>query len=70
VLTSGAAVTALDGADRLAALVQQARGRLTILAGGGVRAYNVREIVTRTGVREVHARYEDEAGTRALAGLL
>ena len=70
ILTSGAAATALDGADRLAALVHQAGGRLTIVAGGGVRAHNVREIVARSGVHEVHARHEDEAGTRAMAGLL
>jgi copper homeostasis protein len=70
ILTSGAAATALDGAERLAHLVRQAAGRLTILAGGGVRAHNVREIVARSGVHEVHARYEDEAATRALAGLL
>ncbi len=70
ILTSGGADTAFDGATRLAALVQQAGGRLTILAGGGVRAHNVREILARTGVCEVHARHEDEAATRALAGLL
>jgi copper homeostasis protein len=70
VLTSGAAPTALEGADRLAALVEQGAGRLTVLAGGGVRAHNVRALLVRTGVTEVHARFEDEAGTRALAGLL
>jgi copper homeostasis protein len=70
VLTSGGASTAVEGADRLAALVRQAGDRLAILAGGGVRAHNVRGLVARTGVREVHARFESEADTRALAGLL
>src|SRR5688500_6596319 len=70
VLTSGAAPTALEGADRLAALVEQGAGRLTVLAGGGVRAHNVRALLVRTGVTEVHARFEGEAGTRALAVLL
>ena len=56
VLTSGGAPTALAGADRLRALVEQAQGRLVILAGGGVRENNVRELVTRTRVREVHTR--------------
>lgn len=70
VLTSGAAPAALEGADRIAALVRQAGGRLTVLAGGGVRAHNVRGLVARTHVSEVHARFESEAGTRALAGLL
>jgi copper homeostasis protein len=70
VLTSGGAATALDGADRLAALVQQARGRAIVLAAGRVRAHNVHAILARSGVREVHARFEDEASTRALADLL
>lgn len=70
VLTSGAAPTAFDGADRLAALVQQGGARITVLAGGGIRAHNAQAIVARSGVREVHARFEDEAATRALADLL
>jgi copper homeostasis protein len=55
VLTSGQAATALLGTDRLAALVVQARGRIGVLAGGGIRAHNVRTIVAATGVREVHS---------------
>lgn len=70
VLTSGGAPTAHEGADRLGALVRQAGERITVLAGGGVRAANVQAILARSGVREVHARFEDEAGTRALADLL
>jgi copper homeostasis protein len=61
VLTSGGAATASEGADVLASLVERADGRLEILAGGGVRANNVRDIVQRTGVREVHARCEGDA---------
>jgi len=70
VLTSGGAATALDGVDRIAALVRQGGGRMTVLAGGGVRADNVRALIARSGVTEVHARFEDAAATRALAGLL
>jgi copper homeostasis protein len=62
VLTSGGAATASEGADVLASLVERADGRLEILAGGGVRANNVLDIVRRTGVREVHARCERDAG--------
>jgi copper homeostasis protein len=36
-------------------LVARAGDRVTIIAGGSVRASNVSEIVQRTGVREVHA---------------
>lgn len=56
VLTSGGAPTALEGADAIAALVQRAGDRLVVMAGGGVRAAHVRDLVRRTGVREVHAR--------------
>jgi copper homeostasis protein len=71
VLTSGGAATASEGADMLAALVARAGGRIEVLAGGGVRANNVREIVRRTGVREVHARCEgDVARIRAIGDAL
>lgn len=69
VLTSGGAASAIQGAGRLADLVRQAGTRLTILAGGGVRAANAADVIAR-GVHEVHARHETEAATRALAGLL
>jgi copper homeostasis protein len=56
VLPSGAAPTALDGADRIAALRARAGDRLRVIVGGGVRAHNVREVLARTGAREVHLR--------------
>lgn len=55
ILTSGARARATDGAGTIAALVARARGRLTIVAGGGVRAHNVAEVVHASGVHEVHA---------------
>jgi copper homeostasis protein len=55
VLTSGAASSAPQGADVLAQLVRQAAGRIAIMAGGGVNADNVRELVARSGVSECHA---------------
>lgn len=57
VLTSGGALTAQAGAEQLAALVSQADGRIRILAGAGVRASNVADLVRRTGVREVHGSF-------------
>ena len=57
VLTSGGAPTALEGAATIAALVRAARERIAILAGGGVRAHNVRDVIALTGVREVHSRF-------------
>jgi copper homeostasis protein len=56
VLTSGGSPTALEGASTIADLVDQARDRIAIIAGGGIREHNVRELIVRTGVREVHAR--------------
>lgn len=53
-LTSGAAATALAGADLIAELVRRSAGQLTVLAGGGVTAASAAEIVTRTGVTELH----------------
>ena len=56
VLSSGGAPTAREGAGTLAALVRQAGARLTVMAGGGVREENVRDIIVTAGVREVHVR--------------
>ena len=61
VLSSGAAPTALEGADTLAAMVARAGDALQIVAGGSVRAGNVEAIVRRSGVREVHARCGGDA---------
>ena len=61
VLTSGGEATAEEGIDAIAALVDQARKRITIVAGGGVREHNVLEVIARAGVREVHARLVDES---------
>ena len=66
VLTSGGAPTALDGAVAIAMLVDQAGERLSIVAGGKIREQNARDVIARTGVREVHARLENEASIRGL----
>lgn len=59
VLTSGGAPSALDGARQLGTLREHAAGRLQIMAGGGVRGANVRDIVQQSGVDAVHARGTD-----------
>lgn len=56
VLTSGGAPTAAEGATTLAQLVRQAGSRVVVVAGGGVRGSNVRDLVSVSGVREVHVR--------------
>lgn len=55
ILTSGCAASALQGAEMLAELQRRAQGRIVILAGGGVSPDNAREIIERSGVRELHA---------------
>lgn len=55
ILTSGGASSAWQGRERIADLVARAAGRIAIMAGAGVTADNVVELVRLTGVREVHA---------------
>ncbi|MBS0516231.1 MAG: copper homeostasis protein CutC [Proteobacteria bacterium] len=54
ILTSGGAPSAPQGAETLARLVCRADGRVAIMAGGGINAENVRELVARSGVAECH----------------
>ena len=55
VLTSGGRASALEGADTIAALVRQAGNRLSVVAGAGINADNLAELIERTGAREFHA---------------
>jgi copper homeostasis protein len=66
VLTSGGAATAEEGADAIAALVDHAGERIAIVAGGSIREHNVRDIIARTAVIEVHSRLVDEVSMRSL----
>lgn len=54
VLTAGQKKTALDGRARLRELIAQAKGRIEVLPGGGVRPHNVGVIVADTGCSQVH----------------
>jgi copper homeostasis protein len=63
-LTSGQEATALEGADLIAALVQQAQNRIAIMAGGGISAENAAEVVARTRVRELHATAREPIDSR------
>ena len=56
VLTAGHAPRAELGIPMLAELVRSAGERITVMAGGGVRADHVRELVSKTGVTELHLR--------------
>jgi len=63
VLTSGGAAAALEGADRLGALVAQAAGRIGVLAGGAIWKEQIPELVRRSGVTEIHVRWTRFART-------
>ena len=70
VLTSGGARTAPDGADRIARLVTQAKGRIEILAGGGIDADNVVRVIQDSGVKEVHFSVHDAEKVRQVRRIL
>lgn len=69
VLTSGGAPSAEKGIPELKRLVEQASGRIGILAGGRIRAGNAATIVTATGVQEIHAHTAATAMMAALGQL-
>ena len=54
ILTSGQAASAMEGLDLIAGL-QREFPDMTFMAAGGISPDNVANIVSRTGVREVHA---------------
>ena len=55
ILTSGGAQTAAEGAAVIAAMQDRAGDRIQIMAGSGVTPDTVAELVTKTGVRHIHA---------------
>ncbi|MDP1027645.1 copper homeostasis protein CutC [Sphingomonas sp. KR1UV-12] len=55
VLSSGGAASAPAGAATLAAMVAEARGRIEMIAGAGVRPDTVAALIRDTGVGTVHA---------------
>jgi len=55
ILSSGGKITAAEGAEKLAALIKQAAGRISIMPGAGIRENNVAEIISTTGAIEFHS---------------
>ncbi len=55
ILTSGLFPTVTNGIENIIALIQQADDRIIIMPGSGVRASNIKEIITLTGAKEIHS---------------
>lgn len=55
ILTSGGATTVIEGRDMIRSMIAKASGRLSIMAGGGVRAENVSAFVSEVSPDEIHA---------------
>lgn len=65
-LTSGGAADVLTGAGQIAQLVRQARERIQIMAGGGLRLATMVELLERTGLRALHGSLTRRAGESGL----
>ncbi len=59
ILTSGQAATAPQGSELLSQLVEQAAGRIVIMAGCGVNEDNIAQLAQSTGLREFHFSAKD-----------
>jgi copper homeostasis protein len=70
VLTSGGAATAPQGAEQIGRLVAQARGRIAILAGGGIDGGNVAKLVRDADVHEVHFSVREAEKVRSVVRAL
>jgi copper homeostasis protein len=54
ILTAGQQATAPAGATLIADLVRRAGGRIHIMPGSGINEKTVGDVITRTGVQEIH----------------
>lgn len=54
ILTSGGRRSIAEGAERVAGLIRAAKGRVGMIAAGGIRRENIESIAARTGATEFH----------------
>ena len=55
ILTSGQQPTAMEGAELIAQLIQQADDRIIIMPGSGIRSANITELAQKTKAEEFHS---------------
>jgi len=55
ILTSGGEASALLGAEKIKALIEQSAGRISIMPGAGVREENIQQLIHMTGAGEFHS---------------
>ncbi len=54
ILTSGQKATAIDGCELIKELLLHNENKIKILAGSGINSSNVKQLINKTGVSEVH----------------
>jgi len=59
-LTSGGECDAIAGQSTITSLLKRSRGRISIMAGGGLNEQNTVAFVTATGVSEVHGSFRSQ----------
>ena len=72
VLTSGQKDSVPEGVELIKKLIERARGRIEILPGGGIQAWNMKEMIERIGCGQVHLtawRTISDTSTQARPGI-
>jgi copper homeostasis protein len=54
ILTSGQKESVPEGVELITRLIERAGDRIEILPGGGIQLWNAKEVIERTGCRQVH----------------
>lgn len=54
ILTSGGETSSADGIESIKHLVDTYGDKIEIMAGGGIKPHNIRDIISKSGVKQVH----------------
>jgi copper homeostasis protein len=64
ILTSGGYDTAIEGAELIRQLIEQAGDRIIIMPGSGVTPENAGELIRKTGLTELHGTFRSRVSSR------